>query len=74
MITDTEDYNSASDIYLRNTGHANEADAKLQAEQELIANLEDPRWRISNLYWIRDKEGKAVKFTPWPEQDKFFEQ
>lgn len=40
---------------------------------ELVAALRDPHWRIRNLYWITDKEGNAVKFRPWPEQEKFFE-
>jgi hypothetical protein len=25
----------------------------------------DPRWRLSNLYTIIDKKGKAVPFRPW---------
>src|ERR1043165_9738017 len=24
----------------------------------------DPRWRLSNLYWITDKDGKRVHFQP----------
>lgn len=26
--------------------------------------LKDREWRLSNLYWIVDKEGRAVRFTP----------
>jgi hypothetical protein len=28
----------------------------------------DPRWRLSNLYWITDKAGRAVPFEPNPAQ------
>lgn len=38
---------------------------------ELVAALSDPHWRIRNLYWITDKDGNAIKFRPWPEQEKF---
>lgn len=31
-------------------------------DEEVIAKLNDPLWRINNLYWILDKEGKRVKF------------
>lgn len=30
----------------------------------LIEKLSDPLWRLSNLYWIEDKQGKVVKFKP----------
>lgn len=33
----------------------------------------DPRWRISNLYRIIDKKGRAVAFRPWEEQYEFLE-
>lgn len=36
--------------------------------------LKDPFWRIRNLYWVADKEGKPVLFRPWPEQEKFYEE
>lgn len=38
---------------------------------DLLKGLDDPNWRIRNLYYVRDKEGKTVKFVPWPEQEKF---
>ena len=28
------------------------------------ARLRDPWWRLNNLYWIKDKHGRAVKFKP----------
>lgn len=31
-------------------------------DDEVIAKLNDPYWRINNLYWILDKEGRRVKF------------
>jgi hypothetical protein len=40
--------------------------AQINAEQFL-----DPRWRISNLYHIIDKKGRAVPFRPWEEQLEF---
>jgi len=27
-------------------------------------NLSDPWWRLNNLYWIKDKGGKRIKFRP----------
>lgn len=32
--------------------------------------LRDPAWRLRNLYWITDKDGKELLFKPWPEQEK----
>ena len=29
-----------------------------------LVNLNDPLWRLTNLYWIRDKSGNRVKFSP----------
>lgn len=34
----------------------------------------DPRWRLSNLYWITDKAGKAVPFVPNTAQLKFLDE
>src|SRR5215207_5577020 len=34
----------------------------------------DPRWRLSNLYWITDKAGKAVRFAPNSAQLKFLDE
>jgi hypothetical protein len=33
----------------------------------------NPVWRLSNLYWITDKNGKVVKFAPNMEQTRFIE-
>lgn len=35
---------------------------------EVIDCLGDWRWRLANLYWIVDEQGKKVKFQPNPEQ------
>lgn len=43
------------------------------SETELVAHMQDPHWRLRNLYWVADKEGKAVLFQPWPEQQKFYD-
>ncbi|MBB5040812.1 terminase [Shinella fusca] len=34
----------------------------------------DPRWRLSNLYWITDKQGRKVKFEPNTAQLKFMDE
>ena len=31
---------------------------------DFSAQLNDPWWRLCNLYWIKDKEGNVVKFKP----------
>jgi hypothetical protein len=33
----------------------------------------DPRWRLSNLYTITDKDGRAVRFAPLPAQLDFLD-
>ncbi|MFB0692973.1 hypothetical protein ACA106_20825 [Agrobacterium pusense] len=40
-------------------------------EAELIEKLKDPHWRIRNLYYILDKDGKTVLFRPNDVQEKF---
>ena len=40
---------------------------------EIEDRLSDTKWRIRNLYWITDKDGREVKFTPWPEQEKLLD-
>src|SRR5215217_4436750 len=34
----------------------------------------DPRWRLSNLYWITDKAGRAIQFVPNSAQLKFLDE
>jgi hypothetical protein len=49
----------------------NKESPTLLTEEELAFwnNLKDMRWRISNLYWIIDKNGRRVKFKPnWAQQ------
>ncbi len=40
-----------------------------ERRQQLFACLNDPWWRLNNLYWIEDEYGQAVKFKlrPWQE-------
>lgn len=38
---------------------------------QVVDNFADPMWRLSNLYWIIDDSGKAVRFSPNPMQLKF---
>lgn len=33
-------------------------------QKEYTAYLKDQQWRLHNLYWIKDKEGKKVRFKP----------
>lgn len=35
-----------------------------QELQQLLINMQDQKWRLSNLYWIRDRDGIVVKFKP----------
>lgn len=42
-------------------------------ENELIDNMGDPYWRIRNLYWIIDKAGNKVLFTPNDAQETLYE-
>lgn len=40
---------------------------------EHIKLLSDKLWRLNNLYWITNKEGKAIRFKMTPEQLEYFE-
>ncbi len=40
-------------------------------DAELLKQLKDPMWRMRNLYWIQDKEGREVLFAPNEVQEKF---
>ncbi|MBJ6531546.1 terminase, partial [Enterobacter hormaechei] len=40
---------------------------------EHIKLLSDKDWRLNNLYWITDKEGKPTRFRMTPEQREYFE-
>lgn len=42
-------------------------------ESELIANMGNPYWRLRNLYWIINKSGQRVLFSPNEAQEKFLE-
>ena len=33
-------------------------------DASVIEQFSDPMWRLSNLYWITDKDGQRIKFTP----------
>lgn len=38
-----------------------------------VAQFSDQRWRLNNLYWIRDAHGRRVKFTMNPAQTALYE-
>lgn len=40
----------------------------------LVEQWSDPRWRLNNLYWIKDKDGKAVPFRMNAVQDELFDE
>ncbi|WP_194857138.1 terminase [Morganella morganii] len=40
---------------------------------EHLALLRNKQWRLNNLYWITDKEGRPVRFKMTPEQTEYFE-
>lgn len=40
-------------------------------EQDLVAALRDPHWRLRNLYYIQDKAKKTVLFVPNEVQQRF---
>ena len=40
---------------------------------EHLKLLADKEWRLNNLYWITDKEGKPTRFRMTPEQREYFE-
>lgn len=40
-----------------------------EEELEFYNNIKDPKWRLSNLYYIVNKNGKKIKFKPnWAQQ------
>jgi hypothetical protein len=42
--------------------------------EDIERGLPDPWWRICNLYWIVDKNGRPVPFEPNPEQKDFYDE
>lgn len=42
-----------------------------QSSSLRLNDWEDPRWRLSNLYWIQNERGQRVKFQPYPAQIQF---
>lgn len=45
-----------------------------QDEKLVLWFMQFAEWRLANLYFVRDKEGKIVRFRPWPEQQKFLDE
>jgi hypothetical protein len=41
-------------------------------EGRLLAECRNPKWRLSHLYWIVDKDGKRVLFVPNEEQTRLY--
>lgn len=44
------------------------------SDKLLLEHLKDPRWRLRNLYYIKDKDGHEVRFVPNEVQERFFDQ
>lgn len=42
--------------------------ARTNPDREAMEAINDPVWRVANLYWIRDPWGKVIPFVPTPEQ------
>ena len=42
--------------------------------EDIKFGLNDPLWRLCNLYWIVDKDGRPIRFNPNPEQQDFYSQ
>jgi hypothetical protein len=38
-------------------------DMSKENQQQLAENLQDQRWRLNNLYWVINEDGKKVKFV-----------
>lgn len=45
----------------------------MMREDDLLTAMADPWWRIENLYWIVDKNGRPVPFYPNNEQRAFYD-
>ena len=45
------------------------ARASSEAIEQLKRNMADRNWRLCNLYWITDRDGNKIRFTPnWAQQ------
>lgn len=44
---------------------------EVQQREELKRRLADRNWRLTHLYWIKDKRGRTVRFDPNPVQRRF---
>lgn len=49
------------------------ADLATMTADQFEAALKDVQWRLSNLYWIMDKEGRTVRFRPNEAQQRFMD-
>lgn len=43
-------------------------------DEALLGQYGDPMWRLSNLYWITDKDGNRIKFDPNESQMRYLEE
>ena len=43
------------------------------SQVEIVAQWDDPWWRLCNLYWIQDEDGLKVPFQPNEEQAHFYQ-
>ena len=64
-------------VYIGEDYEPEYSEIRTQIEAEdiefLEENLEDPIWRINNLYMIVDRDGNEIPFTPNPPQQKVLE-
>ena len=47
--------------------------SQLKDAKQLLEALKDPQWRLRNLYYIKDKDGRTVLFEPNEVQEEFLE-
>jgi hypothetical protein len=57
-------------IQSKTSSGLSQALSKILTQFPELKNLSDPTWRISNLYWIKNKQGEKVKFKPnWAQEE-----
>lgn len=44
---------------------------QITSQEELLEALKDPSWRLRNLYYIKDKRNRTVRFKPNEAQENF---
>ena len=73
MIMEQESFQKTEEMSLNSNKKEKLSPSNLslnKEELEFWENLRNWKWRINNLYWIKDKHGRKVKFkTNWAQQE-----